>query len=64
MGEVEPDLEVDDGLADDAEAKVSRLDDAGMYGANGNFVDTLAADWLEWEWRAIVLEMRRDSIFA
>jgi hypothetical protein len=64
MREVETDLQINDGLADNAEAEVAWLDDAGMHGANWNFVDTFAPHGLEGEGRAVVLELWPDSVFA
>ena len=37
-------VEVKDAVADDVEAKVAGLDDAGVDGADGDLVDALALD--------------------
>src|SRR5262249_55270567 len=55
--EVEARLHVDDRFAHDAEAKVARLDDAGMHRSYWDLVDTLASDLLEGEGPTVVVEL-------
>src|SRR5260370_35482930 len=65
MSEVESNLEIDDRLTDHTEAKVARLNNAGMHWADGNFINALATDWRERERRTIVLQViRRHGILA
>ncbi len=65
MSEVESNLEINNSLADHAETKVARLDDAGVHRPNGDFINTLAADGRERERRTIVLqEIWRHGILA
>src|SRR5260370_27841621 len=65
MSEVEPNLEIDDRLTDHTEAKVARLNNAGMDWTDGNFIYGLAADWRERERCAVIFEVVwRHGIFS
>ena len=59
VGEVETRLHVQDGLAVDAEAEVSRLDDPRVHRADRDFVDSLPFDADEGEGAPVVREIAR-----
>ena len=64
VDETQARLEVDDGLAFDAEAEVPGLDDARVHRAHRNLVDALAPDLLEGERLAVVVELPGLGVLA
>src|SRR5262245_23065531 len=63
--EVEPNLQINYRLADDAEAEVPGLDDARMNRSDGNLINTFAADWQKRKGPSVVLEIvARLGVFA
>src|SRR5262245_13817724 len=63
--EVEANLQINHRLADDAEAEVSGLDDARMNRADGNLINTFAADGQKRKGRSVILEIvARRGVFA
>src|SRR5215831_12680342 len=57
MCEVEANLQIDHCFADDAEAEVPRLNDAGVNRADWNLINAFSADGQKWKWSAVVLKI-------
>ena len=59
---VETGAHVDDGLADDGEAEMPRLDDARVHGPDGNLVDALAAHFHERKGPPVIGKLTREGV--
>ncbi len=62
VGVVEARAHVDDGLADDGEAEMPRLDDARVYGPDGDLVDALAAHFHERKGPPVIGKLPRPGV--
>jgi hypothetical protein len=62
--EIQTGPHLDDGLAEDAEAEMTGLNDAGMDGTDGNLIDALALHFRERKRPAVIGKRRGQPVLA